>query len=86
MYKVSFDKKTIETVPENAPLFDYIKGRIPGAKSVITDTFTSYDLKCGDTKELTVSAGRKSYSVLAGKNLTPADLKAKYDNSGSKKK
>jgi hypothetical protein len=82
-YKISFDGKTIEELPADQKLFSYIKSRINGAKEVIKDTFTTFDLQSGDSKKLIVHCGRKSVSVFAGKNLKASDLVAKYDGFGS---
>jgi hypothetical protein len=82
-YKISFDGKTIEELPADQKLFSYIKSRINGAKEVIKDTFTIFDLQSGDSKKLIVHCGRKSVSVFAGKNLKASDLVAKYDGFGS---
>jgi hypothetical protein len=82
-YKISFDGKTIEELPADQKLFSYIKSRINGAKEVIKDTFTTFDLQSGDSTNLIVHCGRKSVSVFAGKNLKASDLVAKYDGFGS---
>lgn len=82
-FKISFDGKTIEELPADQKLFTYIKSRINGAKEIIKDTFTTFDLQSGDSKKLIVSCGRKSVTVFAGKNLNQSDLEANYDGFGS---
>lgn len=86
MYKVSFDKKTIQEVPKEIPLYQYLREKL-NAKQVIEDSFTRMDLAQGETKELIVQLNRRRYTsvkILAGKNLCEADLTAKYNNFGNR--
>lgn len=81
MYKVSIDGINIVECPKEQALFTFIKSQT-GAQQVIMDSFTSLDLKTGDSKKLLLHKGQYNH-VFAGKNLTKEDLVANYDSFGS---
>jgi hypothetical protein len=83
--KVSIDHKTIKEIPDGT-LLSYLNKTI-NAKRIIASCFTAYDLNIGESLKLIVQLNSKRYKsvyVFAGKNLTPADLKANYNNFGRK--
>lgn len=85
-YKISFDGKKIETIPNGTTILNYVKDKL-GLGKIVTDTFTMYDLANGDSKKLIYHITKKpSIEFWVGKDLNTNDLKAKYDSFGSIKK
>jgi hypothetical protein len=75
---ISFDGKTLHLKPNNGEkLFPYIR-RITGAKEIIKNSFTEFDLYSGSSCKLSLYGSRRYKHVFIGLNLTEADLTAKY--------
>ena len=84
MYFISLDGKTIKGPHSMSDAMTLVRTTF-GKGTVIQDTFTSYDLMSGVSKELIYNQGRTSSRFWMGKNLSKADLKKKADNFGTLK-
>lgn len=87
VWDASFDRKTVKQNLTFAQIQDEVNRLVRGAKPV-TDSFTVYDLKTGDHKELLYSAGLKG-KIKIRVQLHPMDvkqLKKEADSFGRIKK